>query len=323
MLDTLHKLLPSDFPSINRQSATTLQVNLGYLCNQQCLHCHVAASPKRTEIMDEATVDLVIACLERMPFSTLDLTGGAPELNPSFKRLVETAHGLNVHVIDRCNLTILQEPGQEDLASFLATNRVEIVASLPCYLEDNVDRQRGKGVFGRSIEALQTLNRLGYGKDGSGLVLKLVFNPQGAELPPPQAALEADYRKMLRERHGIVFSQLLALANLPIQRFGSTLLSRGEFDDYIHLLKQAHRDENLASIMCRSLISVDWQGYLYDCDFNQMLGMAIEQSGRQRTHLRDLPSLATTGRPIRVGEHCYGCTAGQGSSCGGALADSA
>lgn len=323
MLDTLHKLLPSDFPAIRRQSASTLQVNLGYLCNQQCLHCHVAAGPKRTEIMDEATVDGVIECLGRMAFETLDLTGGAPELNPSFRRLVDAARALGVHVIDRCNLTILQEPGQEGLAEFLASRQVEIVASLPCYLEDNVDRQRGKGVFGRSIAALQTLNGLGYGRDGGKLVLKLVFNPQGAELPPSQAALEADYRKMLFDRHGIVFTQLLALANLPIQRFGSTLLSRGEFDGYIDLLKRAHRDDNLDDVMCRSLISVDWQGYLYDCDFNQMLGLGIEQAGRKRTHLRDLPSMAINGSAIRVGEHCYGCTAGQGSSCGGALVDKA
>ncbi|MCB1800232.1 MAG: arsenosugar biosynthesis radical SAM protein ArsS [Gammaproteobacteria bacterium] len=323
MLDTLHKLLPSDFPPIRRQSASTLQVNLGYLCNQQCLHCHVAAGPNRTEIMDDATIDTVIDCLGRMAFETLDLTGGAPELNPSFRRLVDAARALGVHVIDRCNLTVLQEPGQETLAEFLASRQVEIVASLPCYLEDNVDRQRGKGVFGRSITALQRLNRLGYGHDDSGLILKLVFNPQGAELPPSQAALEADYRKMLSDRYGIVFTRLLALANLPIQRFGSTLLSRGEFDDYIDLLKRAHRNDNLAGVMCRSLISVDWQGYLYDCDFNQMLGLGIEQPGRRRTHLRDLPAMAVSGSEIRVGEHCYGCTAGQGSSCGGALAEKA
>ncbi len=319
MLNTLDKLLPTDFPSIQRRSTTTLQVNLGYRCNQQCLHCHVAAGPNRTENMLPETVDLVIDSLRGRSFDTLDLTGGAPELNDGFRRLVDTARSLGVNVIDRCNLTILQEPGQEDLATFLAAKRVEIVASLPCYLEDNVDRQRGKGVFGRSIEALQQLNGLGYGMPDSGLSLSLVYNPQGATLPPPQEALEADYRRMLLDRYDVHFTRLLALANLPIQRFGSTLLSKGQFDDYVSLLKASHQDGNLPQVMCRSLISVDWQGYLYDCDFNQMLGMGMVTDNARRLHLRDLPTLQLPGQPIRVGDHCYGCTAGQGSSCGGAL----
>ena len=318
MLDTRDKLLPSDFPALRREQTLTLRVNLGYRCNQQCLHCHVAAGPNRTENMDAGTVDEVIEVLRGKAFTTLDLTGGAPEMNPHFRRLVRTARQLGVHVIDRCNLTILSEPGQQDLAHFLADQQVEIVASLPCYLEENVDRQRGKGVFDRSIAALQQLNALGYAREASGLVINLVYNPQGPSLPPAQAALESDYRRMLGERFGIRFSRLLALANLPIQRFGSTLLSRGEFDDYLRLLRDAHQDANLANVMCRSLVSVDWRGYLYDCDFNQMLDFAMHD-GERALHLRDLATLTLQGMPIRVAEHCYGCTAGQGSSCGGAL----
>jgi radical SAM/Cys-rich protein len=318
MLSTLEKLQPSDFPRIKRSKTTTLQVNLGYRCNQQCLHCHVAAGPNRTENMDGDTVDLLLNVIKQRGFSGLDLTGGAPELNPHFRRLVQHARELGVDVIDRCNLTVLSEPGQESLAGFLAENQVEIVASLPCYLEENVDRQRGKGVFARSISALQQLNALGYGDPDGPLSLSLVFNPQGATLPPPQAALETDYRRMLQEKFGIRFTRLLALANLPIQRFGSTLLSHGTFDDYVDLLKASHQDANLESVMCRSLVSVDWQGYLYDCDFNQMLGFKLGEAGKP-LHLRDLVGLDLNGREILVADHCYGCTAGQGSSCGGAL----
>jgi len=319
MLDTLNKLRPSDFPPIRRSLLQTLQVNLGYRCNQQCLHCHVAAGPNRTEVMPGDVVDLVIENLRLLPFDTLDLTGGAPELNPDFRRLVEHSRALGVGVTDRCNLTILNEPGQEGLAEFLADQGVEIVASLPCYLAENVNRQRGKGVFDSSIRALQKLNRLGYGDDAGKRRLNLVYNPQGPSLPPPQSDLEADYRRILSENYGVRFNRLLALANLPIQRFGSTLLSLGQFDDYMTLLKQAHRDDNLDGVMCRSLVSVDWQGYLYDCDFNQMLGLNLQADTGGRPHLRDLPRLALADRPILVADHCYGCTAGQGSSCGGAL----
>jgi radical SAM/Cys-rich protein len=319
LLDTLEKLLPSDFPAIRRAHPQTLQVNLGYRCNQQCLHCHVAAGPTRKEIMSADTVDLVIGNLRQLSFDTLDLTGGAPELNPEFRRLVTRATALGIKVIDRCNLTILHEPGQEDLHTFLAANSVEVVASLPCYLAENVNRQRGKGVFDDSISALRKLNAVGYGDPDSGLRLNLVYNPQGPSLPPPQSGLETDYRKVLAENYGIRFNQLLALANLPIQRFGSTLLSLGQFDDYMVLLKQSHKDENLRGVMCRSLVSVDWQGYLYDCDFNQMLGLGLRAGAIARPHLRDLPRLALTDSPIVVADHCYGCTAGQGSSCGGAL----
>ncbi|HPE80611.1 MAG TPA: arsenosugar biosynthesis radical SAM protein ArsS [Gammaproteobacteria bacterium] len=319
MLNTLEKLTPSTFPQIHRGQLQTLQVNLGYRCNQQCLHCHVAAGPNRPETLSAGIADLVIETLHTRRFPTLDLTGGAPELNAQFRRLVTAARALGVKVIDRCNLTVLQEPGQEDLGEFLAANTVEIVASLPCYLEDNVNRQRGKGVFDRSIAALRSLNALGYGDPAGELPLNLVYNPQGPALPPPQSSLESDYRRVLWEDHGVHFNQLLALANLPIQRFGSTLLSHGQFDDYVSLLKQAHCHENLDQVMCRSLLSVDWQGYLYDCDFNQMLGLGLRLAGATRPHLRDLPRLTLAGNPIAVADHCYGCTAGQGSSCGGAL----
>lgn len=316
---TLPLLVATDFPALRRDRLETLQVNLGYRCNQSCLHCHVNAGPTRTEMMDGATVDLLLEVLASRRPRALDLTGGAPELNAHFRRLVRAAGELGIQVIDRCNLSILFEPGQEGLAAFLAQQRVEIVASLPCYAAANVDRQRGAGVFERSIAALQALGALGYGDPASGLVLNLVYNPQGAVLPPPQAALEADYRRELGAQFGIRFNQLFVLANMPIQRFGSTLVSKGEFPGYMQLLKSAHRPENLAAVMCRSLLSVDWQGHLYDCDFNQMLGLPARLGVRARPHLRDLLRHDGTAQSIRVADHCYGCTAGQGSSCGGAL----
>jgi radical SAM/Cys-rich protein len=269
--------------------------------------------------MDGDTVDLVLAVLRARGVGTLDLTGGAPELNPHFRRLVSAARALGVTVIDRCNLTILSEPGQEDLAEFLAREGVTVVASLPCYSPANVDRQRGDGVFDRSIAGLQALNRLGYADETSGLELDLVYNPQGPSLPPPQAALEADYKRELAAHFGIRFNRLYALTNMPIQRFGSTLVSKGTFASYMQLLKGAHRHENLQTVMCRSLLSADWQGMLHDCDFNQMLGLPMALGGRTRAHLRDLLAQDPAGGPIRVADHCWGCTAGQGSSCGGAL----
>jgi radical SAM/Cys-rich protein len=254
----------------------------------------------------------------------LDLTGGAPELHPRFRDLVRSARGLGAKVIDRCNLTILSEPGQEDLAGFLAEQGVDVVASLPCYLEDNVDRQRGKGAYARSIDGLRRLNALGYGRPGSGLDLHLVYNPGDASLPPGQAGLEAGYKHELLERHGIVFDRLFVLANMPIRRFGSTLVTRGQFADYVRLLKDNHADANLDGVMCRDLISVDWQGRLFDCDFNQQLGLAVSaKDGCAALHLRDLLRTDFSDGPIAVADHCYGCTAGQGSSCGGALGDAA
>lgn len=313
-------LQATDFPPIRRDQLVTLQVNLGYLCNQTCVHCHVNAGPKRTELMGEDTITQVLAFLHAQPqVRTLDLTGGAPEMNPHFRYLVEEATALGVRVTDRCNLTILEEPGYEYLASFLAGQQVEVTASLPCYLEDNVNRQRGNGVFDASIRALHQLNALGYGKEGSGLILNLVYNPQGPVLPPSQESLEAAYHEHLGEM-GIVFNHLYTITNMPIARFGSTLISKGQFHDYMHLLRAAYRPENLDTVMCRSLISVDWQGYVHDCDFNQMLNMPLGAGGRQRTHLVDLLTKNLQNEPIAIADHCYGCTAGQGSSCGGALA---
>ncbi len=318
MRDTLPLLIDTDFPPLRRGRLETVQANLGYRCNQSCFHCHVAASPQRSETMDWATMELVLRFIDRQGIATLDLTGGAPELNPNFRRLVSAARERGLRVIDRCNLTILNEPGQEDLAEFLATQGVEIVASLPCYLEHNVDAQRGDGVFESSLAGLRRLNALGYGQPDSGRILNLVYNPVGASLPPDQQQLQADYKQQLATRFGIVFNQLFALANMPIQRFGSQLLSRHEFGDYMSRLKGAHRDDNLAGVMCRTLISVGWQGQVFDCDFNQMLGLPVS-GGKARVHLSELEGEALEGRPIRVADHCYGCTAGQGSSCAGAL----
>lgn len=320
MHDTLPRLARWAFPALTRGPLDTLQVNLGYRCNQSCLHCHVNASPQRTEMMDAATLALIPRVLRARGLATLDLTGGAPELHEGFRDLVREARALGVRVIDRCNLTILSEPGQEGLADFLAAQRVEVVASLPCYSAANVDRQRGDGVFDRSVEGLRALNALGYGHEGTGLVLNLVYNPQGPSLPPAQGQLEADYKRELQAHFGIVFSQLLAITNMPIQRFGSTLVSKGSFDTYMDLLRQSFQPRNLPGVMCRSLVSVDWQGWLYDCDFNQQLGLPLGTSGVRR-HLRDLLDTDFADRPIRVAGHCYGCTAGQGSSCGGALRD--
>ncbi|MGH8521728.1 MAG: arsenosugar biosynthesis radical SAM (seleno)protein ArsS [Gammaproteobacteria bacterium] len=316
---TLQLLEPTDFPPIRRKRPDTLQVNLGYRCNQTCVHCHVNAGPNRIEEMSRETIDEVIAFLEASNIKTLDVTGGAPELNPHFRDLVCTVRRLGVQVIDRCNLTILEQPAQEDLADFLAAQGVEITASLPCYLAENVDRQRGAGVFDASIRALLKLNALGYGVPDTHLVLNLVYNPQGPSLPPPQAMLEESYRQHLGERFGIVFNRIYALTNMPIQRFGSLLVSKGQFTSYMQLLRHAHREANLDAVMCRSLISVDWQGYVYDCDFNQMLGLPLHVADQRRLRLYELMEMDLEGNPIRVAGHCFGCTAGAGSSCGGAL----
>lgn len=319
MLDTRPMLMVSDFPSITRGKLEILQVNLGYLCNLSCTHCHVAAGPNRKELMDLETVNTLLEFIDRKHIQVLDLTGGAPEMNPHFRYLVREARARGVKVIDRCNLTILLEPGYEDLAGFLAEQQVEVVASLPCYLEENVDKQRGKGVYSGSVEALQKLNALGYGQADSGLALNLVYNPGGPHLPPPQHSLEEAYKKELSDRFGIVFNQLFTITNMPISRFGSVLLSKGQFNDYMALLRSSYSDANLQSVMCRSLISIDWQGYVYDCDFNQMLEMPLIASDRPKSHLRELLDQSFETMPIVVADHCYGCTAGQGSSCGGAL----
>ncbi|MBV1873011.1 MAG: arsenosugar biosynthesis radical SAM protein ArsS [Gammaproteobacteria bacterium] len=316
MHNTLPLLEITDFPAIHRGRLETLQVNLGYQCNQRCLHCHVNAGPTRTEMMSKENVALIVPVLKSQGITTLDLTGGAPELHPEFRALVQAARQENVNIIDRCNLTILFEPKQETLAEFLAENRVEIIASLPCYSLENVDKQRGEGVFTKSIAALKKLNALGYGKRHSGLTLNLVYNPIGPTLPPNQETLENTYKQRLFDTHGIEFNALFTLANMPIKRFGSTLVSKNEFAPYMQLLKENHSDANLGNVMCRHLISVDWLGGLYDCDFNQQLEIEIPNGPR---HLRELLNKTIHDTPIRVADHCFGCTAGQGSSCGGAL----
>jgi len=320
---TLPRLKESNFPAIYRESVETLQVNLGYLCNQTCQHCHVDAGPRRKEIMDEKTIHTVLDYLRAKKIKTLDLTGGAPEMNPHFRYLVREARKLGIRVIDRCNLTILVEEGYEGLAEFLAEEGVEVAASLPCYLSDNVDAQRGTGVFDASINALKKLNVMGYGRDDSGLLLTLVYNPQGPSLPPSQQDLEATYKRELSIRFGVTFNHLFTITNMPIKRFGSMLISTGQFASYMQLLKEAYSEENLNGVMCRSLISVDWQGYVYDCDFNQMLNLPlVDRSGdgdEKRQHLSALMQRDIEGEQIVVMDHCYGCTAGQGSSCGGAL----
>lgn len=322
---TLPLLRATNFPALTRKHLSTLQVNLGYRCNQSCVHCHVDAGPHRTEMMGDDLIDMISQVLKTRSIETLDLTGGAPELHDGFKRIVTQARAQGVRVIDRCNLTILFEPGQEDLAKFLAEQKVEVVASMPCYSLENVDKQRGKGVFDLSIAGLQKLNALGYGKPGTGLVLNLVYNPQGPSLPPNQSALQADYKRELFEHFGIVFNELFALTNMPIKRFGSMLISKKTFAPYMQLLRDNYLQENLEHVMCRSTVSVDWQGYLYDCDFNQQLELAIpteinsDAATVNRPHLRDLLTTDLQGKSIRVADHCYGCTAGQGSSCAGAL----
>jgi radical SAM/Cys-rich protein len=316
---TLPLLEQTDFPAIQRGKLDTLQVNLGYKCNQSCVHCHVNAGPSRTEMMDRRTAQTVLQFMRLSGVGLLDITGGAPELNPHFRDMVRQARSSDVRVIDRCNLTVLAEPGQEDLARFLADHEVEITASLPCYTQELVDRQRGKGVYEKSIAGIRKLNALGYGKPDSGLTLNLVYNPQGPSLPPAQDKLEADYKRILGETFGIVFDRLFTLANMPIQRFGSTLISKGQFAPYMKLLQDSYRGENLATVMCRTLISVDWQGYVYDCDFNQMLGLPLTLAGKPKMKLADLIGRDLEGNPIAVADHCFGCTAGQGSSCGGAL----
>jgi radical SAM/Cys-rich protein len=315
MLDSLPLLKNSDFPVITRNKLEILQVNLGYLCNLSCTHCHVNAGPKRTELMDRATIDEVLNFIDHHDLHTLDLTGGAPEMNPHFRYLVTQAANRGLKVIDRCNLVILLEQGFQQMSGFLAENRVEIVASLPCYLKDNVDKQRGKGVFDASITALQKLNALGYGQADSGLQLHLVFNPQGPTLPPDQQMLESAYKSHLHTHFGIVFNRLFAITNLPVQRFGSVLLSTGQFDTYLNLLKDNFHAPNLDKVMCRNTLSVDWQGYLYDCDFNQMLKLPL--GADKKIHISEM--FESIGRPINTLQHCYGCTAGQGSSCTGMI----
>ena len=306
---------------LQRHTLDTVQMNIGKRCNQACLHCHVDAGPHRTEMMTERTMQQALALARAAGARTVDITGGAPELHPAFRTLVTQARAEGFHVIDRCNLTVLGEPGQEDLAAFLAQQQVEIIASLPCYLEDNVAQQRGHGVYARSIAALQQLNALGYGDAAAGLPLHLVYNPVGAQLPPPQAALEADYRRELGTRFGIQFHRLLTLTNMPIARFAHQLRREGLFEAYLTRLSAAFNPATVEHLMCRRLVSISWEGYLYDCDFNQMLALPAGNGSPLRLGEMPVESLVRhlLAHTIRVGQHCYGCTAGAGSSCGGAL----
>ncbi len=306
------------FPKIERKELTCLQVNIGYKCNQACSHCHVDASPYRTEMMDKDTLSLIPKVLKKYSLTSLDITGGAPEMHPGFKELVREARDLEVEVINRCNLTILSEPGYEDLASFMAENQVTVVASLPCYLKENVDKQRGKDVFEKSITGLHKLNAMGYGNPTKGLILNLVFNPQGPVLPPSQQKLETEYRRELLMSHGIHFNSLFTIVNMPINRFSRDLERAGLLDEYNLLLESSFNPSNLDSVMCRNLISVNWKGELFDCDFNQQL---MQKMPGNLNHLRDLlnNNLKIVDSPISVGQHCYGCTAGSGSSCSGSL----
>ncbi len=304
--------------SLQRRAVTTLQINVGRLCDLACHHCHVEAGPKRTENMSFRIAERVVELLAASPGITLvDLTGGAPELNPNFRFLVREARALGRRVIDRCNLTVLFLPGQEDLAEFLAEHDVAVAASLPCYTKENVEKQRGRGVFAKSIEGLKLLNHLGYGRPGSPLELDLIYNPLDASLPPPQAELEERYRKELAELFGIEFHRLFAITNMPIKRFAHDLARQGKEEEYLSLLVNHFNPETVSGLMCRDLVSVGWDGALYDCDFNQMLGIPL--GGRPRTiwDVEDLGSLG--GDPIATAHHCFGCTAGAGSSCGGAL----
>ncbi|MEX0641404.1 MAG: arsenosugar biosynthesis radical SAM (seleno)protein ArsS, partial [Pirellulales bacterium] len=292
-------------------------VNVGRLCNQTCHHCHVDAGPDRRESMSRETAEACIRALAASDIQTLDITGGAPEMNPNFCYLAEAAHRLGRHVIDRCNLTILTAPGFDHLPQFLANNKVEIVASLPCYLEENCDLQRGSGVFQRSIHSLKLLNELGYGRAGSGLQLTLVYNPVGAMLPPSQVTLEADFRHELASRYGIEFTRLYTITNMPISRFLDELLMSGKFDEYMHTLVAAFNPAAVEGLMCRTMISVDWQGRLYDCDFNQMLEMPLNATTPATIQEFNLSQLLY--RQIATGRHCFGCTAGAGSSCQGSV----
>ncbi len=303
----------------NRHGIDVLQVNMGKYCNLACIHCHVESGPNRTELMSRETVDAVLRFLGRTNISTVDITGGAPELNPTFDYLVESSVGLGRHVMDRFNLTVIFEPGKDYLPEFFKRHRVELVCSLPCYSEENVDRQGGKGTFELSIRALQIFNELGYGQSESGLVLNLVYNPVGPHLPPPQDQLEQDYKRILKEKFGIIFNRLYCLSNMPITRYATHLKLRGEYEQYMELLESSFNASTLDQVMCRNLISIGWEGTIYDCDFNQMLDLPIRDADGKALNISTLSVDQVQHLPVTVGDHCYACTAGSGSSCGGAL----
>jgi radical SAM/Cys-rich protein len=305
--------------SLSRRAVDVLQVNMGRYCNLACIHCHVESGPTRKEMMSRETVDAVLRFLAGTSIPTLDVTGGAPELHRDFDYLVESARSLGRHVMDRCNLTVIFEPGKEYLPEFFQRHQVELVCSLPCYSQKNVDKQRGKGTFDSSIRALQRFNEVGYGQADSGLVLNLVYNPVGPHLPPPQEKLEQDYKKVLYEQFGIVFNHLFCLTNMPITRYATHLKLRGEYDRYVELLETNFNAATLDQVMCRNLISIGWEGLVYDCDFNQMLDLPLRDRGGNPLDIASLALDQVVNRQITVGDHCYACTAGCGSSCGGAL----
>jgi radical SAM/Cys-rich protein len=303
----------------DRRRIDTLQVNMGRYCNQACTHCHVEAGPSRKEMMSRETVMAVVSFLKATAIPSVDITGGAPELNPHFDYLVESAAGLGRRVMDRCNLTVIFEPGKEYLPEFFKRHTIELVCSLPCYSEEKVDLQRGKGTFDLSIRALRIFNDLGYGDPASGLELNLVYNPIAASLPPPQEPLEIEFKKQLKERFGIIFNRLYCLSNMPITRYEKFLKLRGEYDRYMELLEHNFNAATLDQVMCRNLLSVGWEGFVYDCDFNQMLNLPIHDAEGRALKISSLSPEQVLSRSITVGNHCYACTAGSGSSCGGAL----
>jgi radical SAM/Cys-rich protein len=312
-----HRIHPRN--GLTRRAIDTLQVNLGRYCNLACIHCHVESGPTRTEMMNRETVDAVLRFLASSNIPTLDITGGAPELNPNFDYLVESAVGLGRHVMDRCNLTVIFEPGKDYLPELFQRHGVELVCSLPCYSQENVDKQRGKGTFDTSIRALQRLNEIGYGQSDSNLILNLIYNPVGPHLPPPQQKLEQDYKQILAENFGIAFNHLYCLTNMPITRYATHLKLRGEYDRYLDLLSTNFNGATLDQVMCRNLISVGWEGLIYDCDFNQMLNLPIRDRAGTPLHISSLSIEEVRNHEITVGDHCYACTAGAGSSCGGTL----
>ena len=309
--------MKTEFPKIKKESIDTLQINIGYKCNQACKHCHVNSSPSRTEMMSEEILDLIPKIIKKFKIKTLDITGGAPEMNPNFKKLVLDLKNQNINIIDRCNLTIFFEKGYEDLPTFLAENKVIITASLPCYEKENVEKQRGSGVFDKSISAIKILNNLGYGETDTGLQLNLVYNPINPTLPPPQEKLEIDYKKVLYDKYNITFNKLYTITNMPINRYADFLKMTGELDKYFELLANNFNQQNLKNLMCKKTLSVDWEGQIYDCDFNQQLKL---KSLKGPKNLYDLLNYSSSfNYQIAAKNHCFACTAGAGSSCGGSL----
>jgi radical SAM/Cys-rich protein len=315
----IDKVRLKNINGLKRRAVDVLQVNMGRYCNLACIHCHVESGPTRTEMMSREKVDAVLRFFQSTNIPTLDITGGAPELHPVFDYFVESARDLGRHVMDRCNLTVIFEPGKDYLPEFFHRNQVELVCSLPCYTVENVDKQRGKGTFDLSIRALQILNQLGYGQPGSELRLNLVYNPVGPHLPPAQEHLEADYKRILKEQFDIVFDHLFCLTNMPITRYATHLKLRGEYDKYMSHLEDSFNAATLDQVMCRNIISIGWDGSVYDCDFNQMLDLPIRDADGKRLDISSLSLEQLTAGQITIGDHCYACTAGCGSSCGGTL----